>query len=373
MRRLVLRVAVGFLAVLAIASSAAAVQISVKAPTKLYGSDGKPITDVTAGLLFQAERIQGDWVYGFLPTKSGGARGWISAAALDLDDETRRLLEPAAGKTAEHVAQPDQADPPAGSEPILLRYRLGKDQTQAYDTVNDATISLTRTEAGRTESVDMMRLWARVGVTYQGKGRDDDGLILAAPQVRRIELRIGRREMGTGAWTEQRLDHEGMKVYDGAGHLLRPVRYGEGEFADAPGVNWLLDNPYDARITDRLEFRDAAFTLDGGDYTLEAMGGVELKGLLSGGFSYPEDPIKPGDSWEQQATQELRQPLGASMPAKLSGRTRYTFEGRTTYHDRPALKIRITGRFDPPRNQAGIRIDGAIEGTALIDEATGIR
>ncbi|MBN1917184.1 MAG: hypothetical protein JW889_04680 [Verrucomicrobia bacterium] len=372
MRRLAWRVIVAGFVVLG-AVSAAAVEVFVKAPTKLYDSEGKVIQEVSAGYPFQADKAHGKWVYGFLPARSGGVRGWIPADALDLNDETKRLLGvDATPKTGEQTTQPDRSALPA-SAPVLLRYRLGTNQTQAYDQVNNVTISLTKTEEGLSDSIDMMRMGARLGWTHQGRGRDEEGLILATVQIHRIGLSISQRNLGAGGWTEQRFDHEGMKVYDGDGNLLRSVRYGEGELADAPGVDRLLDTPHEVRFTDRFELRDGTFSIDDEEYVVESMGGLDLKNVLSGGFVYPEDPIKPGDSWEAQATHELRQPLDASMPAKVSGRARYTFEGRTTCHNRPAVKIRITGRFDPAQSKDGLRIGGAMEGSALIDEATGIR
>jgi hypothetical protein len=75
-----------------LASTAAAIEVTAKSDTKLYDNTGKVLAEAKAGQTFKAEKLNGKWVYGFLPTKTGGASGWIPAAALGLDDEAMRAL-----------------------------------------------------------------------------------------------------------------------------------------------------------------------------------------------------------------------------------------------------------------------------------------
>ena len=242
---------------LALASSALAVEVTVKTPTKLYDSKGKVLAEVEAGRSFKAERLSNKFVYGFLPLPTGGTRGWIALAALDLNEDARRQLE-AAG-TAESSNRSQQAASSASDEPVLLRYRLAKDKVQVYETVSGADVTLVASHEGRLVSLPMMRMWTRFVVTRRGKGQADDGSILAAMQLRDIEFSTSQMNKDTMAWTEKRFDREGMKVYDGKGRLLSTVRYGEGELADAPGADWVLNKPFEARLTDRNEVRKITF------------------------------------------------------------------------------------------------------------------
>lgn len=361
------------IALLALASSALAVEVTVKTPTKLYDSKGKVLAEVEAGQVFKAEQVANNYVYGFLRTEGGGARGWIALAALDLDEEAKRKLETA--NTANPSNRSSKTVQPVSDKPVLLRYRLAKDDVQVYETVAGADVTLIASHEGRSVNLPMMRIRGRFVVTRRGTGRADDGSILAAAQIRHMELTIGQMNADTTTWIEKRFDREGMKIYDGRGRLLSTVRYGEGELADAPGVDWLLNNPFEARLTDRNELREMRFTAEGEERSLQftGMGGqADLKSAIAGAFTYPEKPIKPGDSWEEEVSHELRGKPGVTFPAEVTGRIRYTFERRAMRGDRPTAVITIRGKLYPVQSKEGARFDGVIQGQALIDEATGI-
>jgi hypothetical protein len=359
--------------VMLLAASAAAVEALVKTPAKLYDNRGRAIGEVPAGSQFKAERLHKQWVYGYVRTRSGGRRGWIALGALDLDEAARRSL--GATGTTESARETSRQEQPASDEPVLLRYRLRQGELQVYEVVTTTDVTRVFGPRFRVSKAPIMGVSARLVLTFLGKGRADDGSILAALQMRELDFTIAQRDAKTKSWAEKRFDREGMEVYDKGGTLLRSVRYGEGELADAPGMDWILDKPFEARLTDRLELREMTFAAGNEEYMLQFMGGVSLKDTLCGTFTYPEEPIKPGDSWEEEASQELggQSGAGASLPAKLVGRILYTFTERRIYRDRPAVLIEIDGRLDPVETEEGVRISGRILGHALVDEATGIR
>jgi len=225
----------GLIALAAIALfaiDAAAVEVTLQTDTKLYAPSGAVLAEVAAGQTFRADRLHGDWVYGFLPSSTGGTRGWIHADALDLDDEARRKLaaasKPSPSVTTTPSQPPDKAEPaetvePAGTTPVdagvALSFDLGLNQLQVYEATQELNTELrgshgqTTIEVAASDSVQII-------VSVRGKGLAPDGTI--ETEVRFHDL-LYEREMKLGPSTTRiegdensaTLYRDGERVYSG--------------------------------------------------------------------------------------------------------------------------------------------------------------
>jgi hypothetical protein len=369
MKEFVVTAAVLVLAAVLLASTAAAVvEVTAKRDTKLYDSSGKVIREVGAGSSFQADKASGDWVYGFLRTSGGGARGWIPIAALDLDDEAKRELAHAGDAAQEKVAQPENAV--RQDEPILLRYKIAEGELQVYQTTASAVVTFSMQADPRPQaaSVAVIKTQIRIGNFLRGKGQDNEGTILAEAGLHRLEMTIGMLE--EGGWVEKRFDHQGMRAYKD-GRLVSSTRYGEGELADAPGVAPFLNKPFPCRLTGRRELLEMEVTAESQKLLASFGGGASsVKDLLMGELVYPRAPVQRGSSWEEDVSQDVPNSENPRAPSQLSGRAKYTVLGRVAYGNRQCVRIRMEATLAGAVQSSPARATS--QGDFLIDEATGI-
>jgi hypothetical protein len=370
MRQLGIAAAVLVAAVAVLVSTAAAVEVTVKSDTKLYDNTAKVLAEVQAGQTFKAEQLSGGWVYGFLPTKSGGVRGWIPIAALDLNDKAKRDLAQASEPVQTKPAEPENAA--RQDEPILLRYKIGEGELQVYQTSTtlDTTFSTKPDPGARAVSFPVMKAEVRVGNYLRGKGRDQDGTILAEAGLYRLEMDLGMKD--ALGWVDTKLDHQGMRTYRD-GRLVSSTRYGEGQLADAPGVAPFLNKPFPCRLNERHELLEMEVTAEGEKLLAvfaRGLGGNGLKELLMGNFAYPEAPVRPGFSWEEDVSQNALNRGGPAAPSRLAGRAKYTVLGRTTYRNRSCVRIRMDATLSGAVESSPARATS--QGDYYIDEATGM-
>jgi hypothetical protein len=341
---------------LALASNASAVEVFVKSNTKLYDGSGKVIREVTAGFPFRADKANGDWVYGFLRTRSGGIRGWIPIAALDLDDEARRKLG------AVIATRPDGTK----VEPVLLRYKLAPGELHVYEINMTLSVKLTSTELGKiTDTTTAVKL--RLGYDTTGKSRATDGTILADVHFHAFDMQVDVTR--NGIRTQMTADEKRAALYLN-GSLVASGEWGAPGLSALPNLGELLTTTVEARITERgevLEMQNPAVLTD-------EVSAFDMREIVGSSLVFPEKPVGPGDSWEEEVneTVQIGHPGDPATSVVLSGKAKYTVLERTTYANRPCTKIAITASTKSGPASGQLHVSRTVEGVSYIEEATGI-
>ncbi len=346
------------LAVVALfASDAAAVDVTVKTDTKLYDPSGAVLAEVAAGRTFQAERLRGDWVYGFLSSGTGGARGWIRADALNLDDEARRTLAAASAPEPAETTESAGTTPSAG---VALRFKLGLNQLQVYEAAQELSMEI-RGAPGQTAMTSAVSDSVRVIVSVRGKGPAPDGT--TETEVRFHDL-LYEREMKQGPSTTRiEGDENGATLYRN-GERVHSGRWDSDKLGAAPDFSKLLMTPYKVWISDRgqVKLSPAAEKIDS----------IDLELILGGRRVFPEGPVRPGASWTSPVTEEIDDFTGAGDDIEIAGTATYTLLGRGVHRGRRCSKIGMTAELTQADAENPMQIKGTLKGTSFVDEATGI-
>jgi hypothetical protein len=339
-------------------ASAFAVEVTVKADTKLYNAKGEVLKDVEAGHKFRAEKRREKWVYGFLPLKGGGARGWIPLAALDLDDAARRKLAPATS------IEPSKPTPTEKGDAVLLRYRFKPGQVQLYDSVFKfgMTVSAGQGASPVNTSVTMV---LRMSHSFHIKRVASNGTIHADMRFRGFRVQM---ETVQGGNTVRLTGNErGAELYLN-GALQTSGKWGSAALSDFADFSKLLRTTLGMRVNDRGEILDTT--------GLDALGEdlqIDLKQILGSTLVYPAKRVRPGDSWEAEMTQKIDDPGRPGRKITLAGKAKYTVLERVTHRNRRCLKLRIAAMMTPRKAGGSLRIDQTLSGITYVDEVTGIQ
>jgi hypothetical protein len=372
-----------------LAASAAAVEVTVKTDTKLYGRDGKVVREVAAGQAFKAERRHEAWVWGFLPTHGGGVRGWIKLDDLNLDEDALRKLGASAAADAAAAADatstssttqpttpttPTQPTTPTvrttptvtrdstpADGPVVLRYRLKQRELQVYDvsqelsakfSAGDQTMSLEGTVT------QLIRL--RYGV--QGVRLAPDGATVADVRFHALQYRqdtvIGNAETRVeGDEKGATLYRNGAQVYSG--------KWGARELIGVPDFSKYLNTTYTVHFTDRgqAQLESAA----------KRIGDIALEDMFGGDCVFPEGPVHPGMSWTADISRDFANPADPDTEVPLVGKATYTVLDRTTHRNRRCVKIGIDAEMKEGQAPAGAQMNATMKGVSYVDETTGIR
>ena len=357
--------------ILLLAASASAVEVTVKTNTKLYGRDGKVIREVTAGHPFKAEKLHDKWVWGFLSLRSGGARGWIALDALDLDDDAKRKLGAARASGTTHPTSP--AKPTGATRPtepedktpadngVVLRYRLKQGELQVYEATQELSMEFAAAKeaitinGSQTESV-------RLRYSVRGKRLAADGTTVAEIRFHALQY---QKDTALGPdKTRVEGDENGATLYRN-GAVVYSGKWGSSKLAGAPNFSKHLNTTYSVRFDDRGEVQ-----LESVAKKIEA---IDLEQMLGGKRVFPKGPVRPGDSWMADLSDEFDNPAepGATIP--IVGKARYTVLERTTHRNRRCVKLSIAGMMTQGESAGDVQIRAALNGTSYIDEATGIQ
>ena len=334
----------------------AAVEVFVKTPTKLHDSNGKPIKDVSAGYPFQAERGQGDWVYGFLPSKGGGLKGFIRQDALALSDDHRRALNIpiTTGKSA---------------EPVLLRYRLKPNERQVYELSTAVAGPLESKAGGKTERASL-DLRTRLRFSLLGKSESKD-TAAADVSLHGLLFNLVLAEGGSGVAFQG--NETGISIYDDEGDLETSARWGDEKYRELRDESEVPDLAPHVRlakqvaISSRHEIRSSSGGLS---LSNPAWLGTAFSGVTD--LVYPKERVKGGDSWKGTFAKHVAIPTPRLDIVLPGGEVTYTVLERTDAGGRPCVKllIQISARQDDAT--ADMRAAFSATGIAYIDEATGI-
>ena len=359
-------------ALLLTATCAPAVEVTVKTPTKLYDAKGKVLAEVEAARTFKAETLRGKWVWGFLPLKGGGARGWIPLAALELDEETRRKLETAEPAQPGKPKQPTRPrDDKRTSDRVLLRYKLKPGEVQVYEVVYAININISGAAPGGDDDT-AAAMPCRATYSIHGKRRQADGTMLAEIRFHEFLFQFG---LG-GAIVEVDGREIGAAVRQNA--ILRAEERGIAVYVNRkriPAHKWI--SPQNSLAADaaelkavaieaRLNERGEILELKPND-AVDEITGLHLDSLFSGQFAYPKDPVHPGDSWTASWAFAASGLVEEGAKTPNADKTRYTVVERTTFRNRRCLKLRLNAAA------GGTRMRRAARGVSYIDEATGIQ
>jgi len=178
-------------------------------------------------------------------------------------------------------------------------------------------------------------------------------IVLMAASARAVEVTVKANEKHVA------LHRDGVLVFSGT--------WGAPELAAMPDLSKLLDAPVRVQIDERNR--------SGGGSGFEATlveAGIEPGGSLSDDLIFPEDPVRPGDSWEQQLQGTVSDPTGEDRSVSLAGKAKYTVLERTTYLKQPCTKIRVEGASAQDESLTDTRAVWTMEGVYLVHEARGI-
>jgi len=346
-------------AALVLAANAAAVEVTVKTKTKLYGRTGQLLMEVEAGVCFDAQLVRGEWVWGSMLTKTGAARGWIPLKDLECDEEARRRLA-AAQPTAPATAQPAAPKP----EPVLLRYAIEPDEVQPYQLALNLTIPFTAT-AGEGSADITIAVAAKLGYTIRGKKRDKHGDMPA--EVRFTSYAYQYAFAFGNTTVRATVDSSGVKVYVN-GALADPGEIGlSRDKVDA--VRELLKTKFEIRFDNRGQMSGDKTELN---ELSKKLPGVDLEEVLTSRPIYPSDKVPPGGSWVERNTHLLDNPNRPGDKVPMVGSVKHTYSGRGTHRGRSCVKLKLSGKYQNHVDVLDCQRHETTAGSVIVDEATGI-
>ncbi len=328
------------------AACARAVEVTVKTDTRLYDTKGKVLAEAEAGRTFKAEKLSGKWVYGYLPTDTGGARGWMAVDALELSNQARRTLT---------IVKPALANEGAPRrDPVLLRFRLRPGERQAYEAVCKNTLNMVVTQEGTRETSAASHT-LEIGYSFLGKKQLAGGGTLAEVRVHRYRLeQVGLDDQGERTV----FDMTGVHCYKKDGTLISSLKWGSPKLGGDMSGFWT--QTYSARFRTQGRIVPRA-NLD------TRLHGTNIEAFLGFLCSFPENPVRVGDSWVKESSERLTSDAHPDVSVAVSKRYKWTVLERLIYGNRACVKL----RFDLT-NTAGKALKEAASGVIYVDEATGI-
>jgi len=250
-----------------------------------------------------------------------------------------------------------------GDDAVLLRYRIEPGEVQVYRAGAKFNMRINMTAADAPQKVTTT-MTIRCPFSIKGTERRDDGTMLAELRFHGFDMRmdtIQGAEKITFSMDEHGLEgyRNGTKIMGGA--------WGSPELAQFPDLSTLLDVPFVARFSDRGEILEIT--------NLESLGasfqGADFSQLLDNNVIYPEEPVRPGDTWKRELTQGLSNTGLPGGEATVAGTATYTVLEQLTHRNRPCLKIGVEAAFDNPAPAGPMQFDMTMNGIVFVDIATG--
>jgi hypothetical protein len=373
--------------IMVLAAAASAVEVKVKTDTTLYGKDGKAVRQVAAGQSFKAERRHETWVWGFLQTPGGGARGWIKLADLEVDDDAMRKLDAAAAGTST-TTRPTRPIGPTTTTPttpttptttttpttptvthdetptgdaVVLRYRLKQRELQVYEASQEMNMEF----GAGAETMGMKGTVTQslhLKYSVQGTRLAADGTTVA--DIRFHALKYEQESVVGNGSTRVEGDENGATLYRN-GKRVYSGKWGSSKLVGVPDFSRCLNTTYTVHFTDRGEVRL--------DATAKSIGAIDLKDMLGGDCVFPEEPVRPGMSWTADVGSEFGNPAEPGAEIPMVGQAKYTVLGRTVHRNRRCIKIGTEIEMKEGEAPAGVQMSATGKGVSYVDEATGIR
>lgn len=245
---------------------------------------------------------------------------------------------------------------------VLLRYRIEPGEAQVFEAA--VTLNMQMTATGRGKSQDAsMNMTVSLPFSIRGTERCDDGTMLGDVRFHGFQMNMDTRQGGERLSVkadEQRVEvsRNGSKLVDG--------EWGSADLGGMPDLRTLLGVTLNARFNDRGEIVEITNL----ESVADQLAGIDINQTLNNQVIYPEQAIRPGDTWQHELTQHFS---NAAMPGgsiTITGQATYTVLERLTWRNRPCLKLGLEARFQGP--QGDLRFEQTLTGTVYVDIATGV-
>jgi hypothetical protein len=366
------------------ATCARAVEVIVETPTKLYDTKGKVLAEVEAGQTFKAEALRGKWVYGYLPTKTGGARGWMAVDALELSEQAKRkLTDSEATQRVEAAQSALPSTKKSESDAGLLRFRLSPGDVQVYE----ATVTIVEdyplerlpgqeNPPSRANGRQIRKTMIQVAFSITGEKRDDEkGTITATLRYHsfRWERWYGFTHRG-GPTPRLIVDEKGPRMWS-TGKWIAPHDF----LAESmPDVRNFLGRVITVVFSTRGGLIDPEKYWIGQRFWLEQLPWCGITGILGALPLYPKQSAKPGHAWPQDAVYAIPDLARDGRMEYLATKATYRIESLVRHRDHLCFKLVHHAKADLPKEEAEhMRDDGwkgryEASGLAYVAEASGI-
>jgi hypothetical protein len=252
----------------------------------------------------------------------------------------------------------------SGEEGVLLRYRLDPGDVQVFEAEAKLDMKATATQGGQTQNATTA-MAIHMPFSLRGTATGDDGTMQAEVAIHGFDIDVdiaaaGQRMTMSG-------DERGLEVKQN-GTTVISGDWGSANLGQFPDLRQLLDLKMNARFNDRGELVE----LGGLDTAPAQLQGFDLSQALDNQVVYPEQAVKPGDSWTHELTQKVVNPALPGGKITLKATMTYTVLERATYRNRDCLKLKFEADFTNPDTSSKVQLQQAVDGTAYIDIATGV-
>lgn len=248
-------------------------------------------------------------------------------------------------------------------EPVLLRYRMSKDDKLLYRTTTE--LKQTQTINGN----DMVTEMTNKNITQHVLEKvDEKGNFVVKTENKRLYAKFANDQAGDYVYDSTNDERDTSSAIGGSLTPLYDRLNGAMlSFTHSPRGKVLAVKGYKELLADLLKENPLAAQFAGGGSDEAAK--VQQSDAL---IALPEKPVKPGDKWEQPFEYNLEK-LG-----KFVGKKTYSYEGPGKVGDRETIKIAVTTELtaEIDLDSGGAKVTGTISisqssGTAHFDPQKG--